>query len=254
MLKISPQNSKTKGLREVADLSAYLANRRKIFSLDLLSGHTCPGAKDCKSRVMEDVNGKRTIQDGPDCQFRCFSASQEICYPNVYNARLYNTDIVKGLKTTDQIFRMIVKSLPPNLGILRYHVGGDFFKLAYLRAAVQVAESMPDRLFYAYTKSLHHLSRVDCVDLSQGLIRPNFLVTTSRGGKYDHLIEPLRARTATVVFAEDQTGGLPLDHDDSHAATIGGSFALLLHGVQPKGTEASKALVQLRGRGSYGKK
>lgn len=254
MLKISPQNSKTKGLREVEELASYLANRRKIFSLDLLSGKTCPGAKDCRSCVVEDIYGKRTIQDGPDTQFRCFSASQEICYPNVYNARLYNTDIMKGLKSSDQIAKMIMKSLPPNLGILRYHVGGDFFKLAYLRAAVQVAELMPDRLFYAYTKSLQHLARIDCVDLSIGMIRPNFLVTTSRGGKYDHLIEPLQARTATVVFAEDQTGGLPLDHDDSHAATVGGSFALLLHGVQPKGSEASKALVQLRGKGSYGKK
>lgn len=254
MLKISPQNSKTRSLREVEALAPYLANRRHICSLDLLSGVTCPGAKDCRSCVSEDCNGKRTIKDGPDTEFRCFSASQEIVYPNVYNARKHNTDIMKGLKSASQIRTMILNSLPSNLGILRYHVGGDFFKLSYLQAAIMVAESMSDRLFYAYTKSLHHLAKVDCMDLSRGLIRPNFLVTTSRGGKFDHLIEPLNARTATVVFDEAQAGGLPLDHDDSHAATIGGSFALLLHGVQPKGSEASKALVKLRGVGSYGKK
>ena len=253
MLKISPQNSKTKSLREVAELQRYLAGRRKIYSLDLLSGHTCPGAKDCKSKVV-DLNGKRTIQDGPNCQFRCFSASQEVAFPNVYNSRFHNTGIVKSLKSVGQIRTEILNSLPSNLGILRYHVGGDFFKLSYLKAAVAVAESMQDRLFYAYTKSLHHLEKIDCDDLSMGIIRPNFLVTGSYGGYNDHLIEPLGIRTATVVMSEAEAGYLPIDHDDSHAATTGGSFALLIHGVQPKGSKASKALLQLKGKGSYGKK
>jgi hypothetical protein len=253
MLKISPQNSKTQGLREVPALEGYLANRRKIYSLDLLSGHTCPGAKDCLAKVVES-GGKFILQDGPATLFRCFSASQEICYPNVRRARTHNLGVIKRLKSAMQIRDAILESLPRNLGVLRYHVGGDFFKLAYFQAAVMVAETMPDRLFYAYTKSLHHLAKLDCMDLSQGMIRQNFLVTTSRGGKYDRLIEPLNVRTATVVFTEAQAGDMPIDHDDSHAATVGGSFALLLHGVQPKGSEASKALVQLRGKGSYGKR
>jgi hypothetical protein len=149
---------------------------------------------------------------------------------------------------------MLKKSLPKNVGILRYHVGGEFFKQAYLDAAVMLAERFPDTLFYAYTKSLHFLQNVDMVDPPNGVIRPNFLVTASRGGKYDHLIEPIGVRTSTVIFEEAHAGGMPIDHDDSHAARMGGDFALLLHAVQPKGSLASKALVKLRGKGSYNRK
>ena len=248
MLKFSKQNAKTKNLQNVVELQPYLANKRKIYSLDLLSGWSCPGACDCLAKV-HDLDGKRKLKDGPKTQFRCFSASQEVVYPPVYNARLYNFNILRGCCGVTKCRDMILQSIPTDLGILRYHVGGDFFKLAYLRAAIEVAEAHPDRLFYAYTKSLPHLSKIDMQDPSSGIIRPNFLITTSRGGKYDYLIG--NTRTATVVYDDHQAGGLPIDHDDSHAATVGGSFALLLHGVQPKGSNASKVLAQLKGRGSY---
>ncbi len=43
--------------------------------------------------------------------------------------------------------------------------------------------------------------------------------------------------------------GIEIDHDDSHAMKDDGKpFALLLHGSQPAGTEAGKALHALGGR------
>jgi hypothetical protein len=257
MLKISAANAKTKSLRDIPELQDYLKNRRKVYSCDLLSGWSCPGACDCLAKVHVEYFGNgvvgRKIKDGPATIFRCFSASQEICYPNTYNARLHNFNLIKGIRGYRKIANLIMQSLPKNLGILRWHVAGDFFKMDYLQAAIHVAEQMPDRLFYAYTKSLHLLQKIDMLDPRQGMILPNFLVTTSRGGKYDHLLEPLGVRTATVIFEEWQAGDWPIDHDDSHAATSGGDFALLLHGVQPAGSEASRALSKLKGKGSYGK-
>lgn len=253
MLKFSEANAKTKGLKSVPELAEYLTNGRKVYSLDLLSGWSCPGARDCLAKVYVE-NGGRRLEDGPHTQFRCFSASQEVAYPNVYNRRKHNFDVLKAIRGVTQCFLMLKKSLPKDVGILRYHVGGEFFKQAYLDAAVMLAERFPDTLFYAYTKSLHFLQNVDMVDPPNGVIRPNFLVTTSRGGKYDHLIDQIGVRTATVVFDKAQAGGMPIDHDDSHAARPGDSFALLLHGVQPKGSLASKALVKLRGEGSYNRK
>ena len=150
-----------------------------------------------------------------------------------------------------QCFSMLESSLPSNLGVLRFHVGGDFFKPAYFDAALRLAESRPDVLFYAYTKELlnllhHPVSRL-------GVLRKNFIITASRGGKHDQLIDALSLREAVVVFseAEAEEKGLPIDHDDSHAATPGGSFALLIHGVQPAKSEASRALSALKGKGSY---
>jgi len=229
-----------------------LHNKRKVYSLDLLSGWSCPGAKDCLSRVYVK-NGVRKLVDGPDTQFRCFSASQEVLFPNVYDARKHNFDSIRNCKNRYEIRELILKSIPKNAGIVRYHVGGEFFNLDYLRAAMSVARTLPSVLFYSYTKSLHLLRDIqrDCQDLSQGIILPNFLITGSRGGRYDHLIKPLGIRTAKVIFSENEAGTLSIDHDDSHAATVGGNFALLLHGVQPAGSEASVALKALKGQGSY---
>lgn len=255
MLKFSEANAKTKGLRDIPELAKFLANRRKVYSFDLLSGWSCPGACDCLAKVHVG-NGNRKLVDGPKTQFRCFSASQEVAYPNVYKLRKGNFDAIKQCRGKGQVAFILERFLPSNAGIVRYHVGGDFFKLAYLQGAIMLAERRPDVLFYGYTKSLHFLQEIDMVSPCWGMIRPNFLITTSVGGKYDPLIDELGIRTAKVVFSEAEARKLHLsiDHDDSHAARPGGSFALLLHGVQPKGSEASKALVQLKGKGSYGKR
>jgi hypothetical protein len=54
----------------------------------------------------------------------------------------------------------------------------------------------------------------------------------------------MNLKTAVVVFSEEEASamGKEIDHDDSHAYSKGDSFALLLHGVQKKGTKASAAL------------
>ena len=113
----------------------------------------------------------------------------------------------------------------------------------------------PDKQFYAYTKSLRywiqHKDWADRID--------NFVLTASRGGRHDHLIEQHNLRESVVVFSEAEAAekGLEIDHDDSHAAVPSWSnndFALLIHGVQPAGTPAAKALSALKGKGSYGAK
>ena len=248
MLKFSEANAKTKSLRDISKLQPYLANRRKVYSLDLLSGWSCPGACDCLARV-HMLNGKRSLKDGPKTKFRCFSASQEVAYTNTYKARQHNFDLIKGCRSTESVLKLLTKSMPKNLGILRWHVAGDFFRRSYLKAAIELARRNPDRLFYAYTKSLKFLAEFPMLDPSNGVLLPNFLVTSSRGGKYDNLIDQIGVRTSTVVF--DENTDLPIDHDDSHAATMGGNFALLLHGIQPAGSEASIAKKALKGKGKY---
>lgn len=252
MLKFSPANAKTKRLARVSGVRQYLRDGRKVYSLDMLSGWTCPAARDCFAKVYVE-NGKRRLQDGPYTQFRCFSASQEVAYPNVYNARKFNTELMKGCRDYRRVAELILESLPKNAGIVRYHVGGDFFRLSYLKGAILAAEQRPDVLFYGYTKMINYLMDVDFQDPSLGIIRPNFLITASLGGKYDSLVVMNSIRYARVVYSKREAveWGLQIDHDDSHAARAGGSFALLLHGVQPKGSRAARALVALRGAGSY---
>ena len=59
MLKFSKANAKTQALANDAELAEYLQGNRKIYSLDLLSGWSCPHAKDCLSKAMVQDNGKR---------------------------------------------------------------------------------------------------------------------------------------------------------------------------------------------------
>lgn len=253
VLKFSKENAKLARLRDVPELSKWLDGKRKIYSFDILSGWSCPHAKDCLSKVIIDESGKRKIQDGKHTEFRCFSASQEVVYTNVYKSRKHNFD---ALKSSDDIANLIRENLPKNLGILRIHVAGDFFSQSYFDAWIEVAKDNPDRLFYAYTKSLPYwVKRLR--DIPQ-----NFVLTASRGGRKDAMIAEHNLRESVVVFSEGEAKekGLEIDHDDSHAAVPEWkftSFALLIHGVQPKGSEASEAIKQLKKDGvnfAYSKK
>ena len=226
---------------------------KKVYTCSLLSGHTCPFALDCLSKVVI-VNGKRKVVDGPHTKFRCFSASQEAQYTPVYNDRLENSLNIRSASREDMALE-IADAIPLDAGIIRIHVGGDFMNPNYFLAWLDVANAIPDVTFYAYTKSLPYWvdNRAYVEDT------PNMLLTASYGGRRDDLIESENLRSVKVVFStmEAKELGLELDHDDSHAANPNKrneSFALLLHGTQPPKSEASKALSALKGKGSYSRK
>ena len=56
---------------------------------------------------------------------------------------------------------------------------------------------------------------------------------------------------AEIVFSvkEAKQKGLEIDHDDSLAYGSSKSFALLIHGTQPAGSDAGKALSALKKQG-----
>lgn len=243
LLKFSRGNAKLDALEAVIG--------GQVWTFSLLSGHTCPFAKDCLSKAIRH-NGVSRIVDGPDTKYRCFSASQDALLPVVYLAREYNTKLINKCGNIVSATDLILESLPTQAKYIRIHVGGDFHKLWYWRAWNDVARLNPDTVFYAYTKSLPFWVR----DIKY--IPENLILTASKGGKYDDMISKYKLREAVVVFSEKQAKDMKLeiDHDDSHAALPSlrnKSFALLIHGVQPKNTEASRAVAALNGLGSYGR-
>jgi hypothetical protein len=256
LLKVSPANAKLESL--LRKVRKWLQNprtgaKRKVYSIDLTSGHTCPYADKCKSMAVEIGEGKYKIEDGPNCEVRCFSASQEVVFPAVRRAREHNTSLIRAAKTEARIAKLILASLPLNVGVVRYHVGGDFFSMAYFRAAIRVALARPDVLFYGYTKNIPALLKC------QDDIPDNFRMVASYGGKRDDLIPQYRGVSARWVYSisEAKSLGLPIDHDDSHAAIPTRDFCLLLHGIQPKGSKAGEAKKQLKRENikhSYGRK
>lgn len=254
MLKFSKANNKIKHLAQVQSIAQYLSNGKKIYSFDLLSGWACPFAQDCYAKVYEDSKGKRSIQDGPKTEFRCFSASQEALYTNLYKLRKHNYEVIKSYSAESTMTDLILESLPKNAGVVRIHVAGDFLNRNYFRAWMKTAQKRPDILFYAYTKSLPYWVE----NLGECAIIDNLVLTASRGGRRDDLIESNGLRSVSVVMSEGEAEdfNLPIDHDDSHAADPSqrfNNFALLIHGTQPAGSVASKAVKALKGVGSYGK-
>ncbi len=246
MLKFSPANVKIEALAKVPAIMPFLANKRKVYSFDLLSGFSCPHANECFSKAVIGADGKKSIKDGPHTLFRCFSASQEVLFTNVYNLRKANFDALRVCKNSAEMFHLLAEALPKNVGVVRIHVAGDFFKQDYFDAWLAVALVRPDILFYAYTKSLPYwIARID-------QIPSNFVLTASRGGRKDDLIEKHGLRSVKVVFSEAEAGSLEIDHTDEHAAnpeTAAVDFALLIHGKQPKGSAASEAIKALKVNG-----
>lgn len=234
-------NTKLHFGRGNAKLDKLEAKLGPVYTFSVLSGHTCPYAKDCLSKAVQGPDGRMHIEDGPDTLFRCFSASQEVLFPNVYNARKVNTDFVRDNLSNGFVFigDALLKAIPAKAKVVRIHVGGDFMNQVYFDAWLYVARNDSSRIYYAYTKALPFWAK------RLGIIPDNFILTASYGGHRDKMIAEYGLRYSVVVRSRYAARklGLPIDHDDSHAALPSKrteNFALLLHGPQPKGHKRAK--------------
>jgi len=219
-----------------------------IFTFSLPAGYTCPSAHLCKSWADKET-GK--VKDGADTQFRCFATTPEILFKNVRDSRWSNFDLLKQAKTAIGMAELIESALltKENIKLVRFNASGDFFNQEYFDAWLMVAQQHPEWVVYGYTKQLPQwIKRLP-------LVPSNMKLVASRGGKHDDLISLFGLRSATVVFSETEAKqkGLPIDHDDSLLWNSDKDFALLLHGNQPAGSEASKAWYQIHkhGKGGY---
>ena len=241
-------------MRELLKFSSGNAKlqNRGIALFSLPAGYTCPGAVGCLAKFSREQN---KIIDGPKQRYRCYAASQEAIYPSLRRATDHNLRLLKEARTSERMAELIHDSLPAfYFDKIRIHQDGDFFSLAYMRAWAEVARQMPRRLFYAYTKSVDFW-----VKLKEELPE-NMVLNASMDGRWDPLVEQHSLRHSVVLFHPEQAEqmGIEIDHDDSIAMDRDvQKFALLLHGTQPKGSDASEALKRMRREKidfSYGRK
>ncbi len=232
-----------------------------VYILDLSAGKTCITAKECKSCAVINEEGKRTIEDGKHTQFRCYAASQEVLFKAVYSLREKNTEAVRACKSPQEVYDLFDKSfrkkatnktVTTDIGvkylgdIIRLHSSGDWDNKIYFQGVMQWFKDHPDIKGYFYTK------RVKMMIQYKDIIPDNISVTLSYGGFEDSYIEKSGFKYVVVVFSEKQAEdmGLEIDHDDSKAAFGKKPFALLLHGTQPKGSNAAEALSKLKKKGA----
>ena len=232
-------------MNELLKMSKENKKLKKTLIFDISAGRTCPMAYECHSYAVMNDNGKLTVKDGENTIFRCYAASQEAQYLNVYKARKYNFDLIfKTLNSKDGFYKTyelinasIQKHITKNIDKVRIHSSGDFFNGEYLRSWFAVARLNPQLKFYCYSKSLHLFG-------TNVSIPDNFYLTASMGGLRDDLIHKgYIKRWAIVVKSEAEAikkgiehMGKPykIDKDDSSCFKPD-PFALLIHGTQKKG-------------------
>ena len=215
------------------------------------SGLTCPAANKCKAMAVMNEDGKRSLKRFKDTEFTCYSASLETLYPGLYNLTRHNTNLLNEyIKKDDfkglvECFNVSLNSKRnKNINLVRWNQSGDIYSRFELEALKELCNLNKDLIFYFYTKNLilfgHNHS-----------IPNNMKVTASYGGKYDYLIDRgYFKRFSKVVFSENEAKilNLPIDKDDTHAYEDKGAngFALLLHGMQEKGSKAGEALKNIK--------
>jgi len=214
-------------------------------SFSLPAGHTCKYAKDCKTCADRETGA---LTDNPDIKFRCFAASQENYLHDLRKMRWHNYDLLKQQGNVTDMANLIdasfrnafstkKKGIFKPIPVLRLHVGGDFYDQIYFEAWMEMARRYPNMIIYAYTKALPFWQK------HKNVIPKNFVLTASKGGTHDFLIDTENFKSSEVVFspANAEAKGLEIDHDDSHAVYGDKSFATILHGQQPPKSDASKA-------------
>ena len=216
-----------------------------IGTFSLPAAYSCPSAYLCQSFANRKT-GK--ITDGKHTQFRCFAATSEQIFPSVRKARWHNFELIKSCKSSGEMTNLIQSSIPANTTYIRTHVSGDFYNENYFQAWMQFAKNNPTTIIYGYSKQIHFLVKY------KKQIPSNFRFTASLGGLHDNLIHKHKLISAQVVYSvnDAKEKGLEIDHDDSKAIEYKKSFALLLHGMQPAGSNASLAMSKLRKAGYIG--
>ena len=215
--------------------------------ISLPAGITCPGSNTCKAwAVMNDKTNKRELKRGDESLFTCFAASEELRYPNVFNSRRYNYNLINSYvvkRDVDGLSNLINDSLlanKKNIDKFRIHESGDFYHPLYLESWLNVAKFNKDIKFYCYSKSHKFFMEV--------LLPNNFYMVASYGSRFDYLIDQgYFTKYSKVVFSEDEAKrlGLKIDIDDS--LCFGDEpFALLLHGLQEKNTLSAMALREIK--------
>jgi hypothetical protein len=234
-LYFSPANAKTKLITDYMKIE-----KGEIFSFSLPAGHSCPFAVACKSSADKNT-GK--ITDGENCEFRCFASTMEARSKNLRKNVHHNFSLVKN---SPDVVKLIEQSIPEKTKIVRVHVSGDFFTEQYFLDWLTVAKNNPDIIFYGYTKAVIYLKKYE------NELPSNFIFTASLGGVYDNLA--IEMKHSRVVFSENEAleYGLEIDNNEEHALLTNKPFALLVHGTQPAGSKASKALSELKKSGHTG--
>ena len=166
-------------------------------------GNTCPGANACRGV--------------------CYAKQGRYLMAGVKNARLHNFNASRASNFILQACADL-KRLVKRYNVVRLHDSGDFYSQEYLNAWKVIADTFPEIIFYAYTKSLH-------LDIETN--RPaNLRIVQSLGGKYDAKLNLALPHSRIFSTDDDRIAAGYIDGNVSDIPAIEGeiNIGLVYHG------------------------
>jgi len=171
--------------------------KESIYSFSLPAGASCPFAGAC-------------------LKF-CYANKGAFKYSNVIKAHERNLSISKTAEFVDHINANIAAL--PSIKFFRLHSSGDFYSVEYIQKWVKIASMNPDRVFYAYTKSMQ---------LFKGINLPsNFLIIQSEGTLNDDKYIDRNKPFVKVVHKNDVASFVAAGFIDSSSSDLNTIKAIL---------------------------
>jgi len=87
-----------------------------------------------------------------ECRRFCYALKAERLYPSCLPSRKKNLEFSKRQDFVEQIVAYLKKRKET---IIRVHESGDFYNYLYLQKWCEIARQLPEKTFYAYTKSYY---------------------------------------------------------------------------------------------------
>ena len=220
-------------------------------SLSLPAGYTCPFAVACKNFAAKAgkrfSDGSAVKKASEKTKFQCYAAREQGQYPSLNKNVFTNLTLLKNAEKNggvEAIAKLIIDSIDYanlNSRIFRIHEGGDFFSDYYFKAWIKVCEHFPEMTFYT------HINSIDFWINNKAAVPSNMnLIASMEDDNYQKILDN-NLRFSKVVYSEEESIQLelPIDFDDTLACCTDKNFAILIHGQQHAGSEASKAVSAL---------
>ena len=170
-------------------------------------------------------DGFKTCPQAGACAAVCYARQGTYTFSVVKQAREYNLAYFR-LKGFINFVNSAIEDLNRiRAKYVRVHDSGDFFNQRYLDAWGAIAWAMPEKTFYAYTKSIH-------LDFSR--MPKNFKITQSMGGKLDDSIDESLSHSRIFSSHKAMKAAGYVDGNVNDLPAIKGvnKIGLVYHGVK----------------------
>lgn len=181
-----------------------------------------------------DSNGcsKNTCPGACACAAVCYAKQGAYLWKSVMNARQHNLKLSQEATFAQMAIDDLKKM--KSINAVRIHDSGDFYDYEYYQKWCQIAKALPEKTFYAYTKT---------VDIDLYTDKPdNLKIVQSLGGKFDNLVQLNMPHSRIFATHQDMDNAGYVDGNINELPAIEGAtrIGLVYHGTRNL-TDAQKS-------------